>query len=171
MATLDNQQISVGLLATLNNILDLQSAASPLTINRSYGMSSGTAANQADKIFTDTRTIAISGTDNLDISAGGLLDPLGVVFTVARLKLLYLFAYAANTNNVVVGGNAAGLVSLLVPASTSTLILRPGGSLLLFAPDATAYPVTATTADLIPLANSGAGTTVTYDVIMIGSSA
>jgi hypothetical protein len=39
------------------------------------------------------------------------------------------------------------------------------------APDATGYPVTAATGDLVTLTNSAAGTSVTYDVIIIGSSA
>jgi hypothetical protein len=37
--------------------------------------------------------------------------------------------------------------------------------------DATAYAVTATTADLLKVANSSSGTGVTYDIAVIGTSA
>mgnify|MGYP000184442162 CR=1 FL=1 len=38
------------------------------------------------------------------------------------------------------------------------------------AADATGYTVTATTADLLRIANSGAGTTVDYTIVVVGTS-
>lgn len=170
MATLDNQQYTVGLLATLNNVLDLQSASSSLNLSLATGLSTGTAANQADKIFTDTRTIAASGTDPLDVNAGSLVDPLGVTFTVARLKLIYVRAYAANTNNVLVGGGSNPVINYLL-GTTPQVVVRPGGAFFLLAPDATGYPVTAGTGDVLQIANSAGTTTVTYDIVLVGASA
>lgn len=169
MPTLDNQTLSVSFGATLNNALDLQSASSVLTYAQSLGFASGTGANQADKIFSDTRTIAASGTDDLDL-AGVLLDPLGGTITMARLKGLIVKASAANTNNVVMGVGTNPITTIL-GGTTPTLNIRPGGLLVLFAPDAVAYVVTAATADILRFANSGAGTGVTYDVVLIGASA
>lgn len=169
MATLDAQTLSVNFFATLNNLLDLQSASSALSYAASIGQSNGNGANQADRIFTDTRTIAASGTDDLDVNAGGLIDPLGNVFTVLRLKLIIVKAYAANTNNVVMGVGTNPITTIL-GGTTPTLNIRPGGLCVLAAPDATAYGVTAATADVLRFANSGAGTSVTYDLILVGSS-
>jgi hypothetical protein len=170
MSTLDNQTLSVNFFATLNNLLDLQSASSALSYAQSVGMSSGVGASQADRIFTDHRTIAASGTDDLDVNAGGLLDPLGVVFTVVRLKLIVVKAAAANTNNVVMGVGTNPITTIL-GGTTPTLNIRPGGLLVLAAPDAVAYGVTAATADILRFANSGAGTSVDYDVVLVGASA
>ena len=170
MPTLDAQTLSVSFFATLNNLLDLQSASSPLSYAQSLGMSSGVGINQADRIFTDHRTIAASGTDDLDLNAGGLLDPLGVVFTIGRLKLLVVKAAAANTNNVVMGVGSNPITTIL-GGTTPTLNIRPGGLLVLAAPDSVAYGVTAATADILRFANSGAGTSVDYDVILVGASA
>lgn len=170
MATLDNQVVSFGITSTLNNTLDLQTASSLLTLAQGFGMQSGTGANQADKVFSDQRTIAASGTDPLDVAAGGLLDPLGSVFTVARLKLIFIQALAANTNNVVLGGGANPVINYMT-GTTPAIVVRPGGWLMLFAPDATGYPVTAGTGDVLTLTNSAAGTSVTYNVVLIGSSA
>lgn len=168
MSTLDAQTLSVNFFATLNNALDLQSATSALSYAQSVGMSSGVGANQADKIFSDTRTIAASGTDDLDL-AGVLIDPLGATITMARLKLLIVKAAAANTNNVVMGVGTNPITTIL-GGTTPTLNIRPGGLLVLAAPDVTGYVVTAATADILRFANSGAGTSVTYDVILVGAS-
>lgn len=169
MSTLDAQTLSVNFFATLNNALDLQSASSALTYAQSLGMSSGVGINQADKIFSDHRTIAASGTDDLDL-AGVLIDPLGAVITMARLKMLIVKAAAANTNNVVMGGGT-NFVSTIMGGTTPTLTIRPGGLLVLAAPDAVGYVITAATADILRFSNSGAGTGVDYDVILVGASA
>jgi hypothetical protein len=95
---------------------------------------------------------------------------LGNVFTVARLKLIFIRAAAANTNNVVVGGGSNPVINYL-GGTTPTVNVRPGGWFMIFSPDATAYAVTAGTGDILQVANSGAGTTVTYDVVLVGSSA
>jgi hypothetical protein len=167
--TLDNTTLSVAFGATLNNALDFQLATAPITYAQSLGFSSGTGANQADRIFADQRTIAASGTDDLDL-AGVLLDALGATITMARLKGLIVKASAANTNNVVMGVGTNPITTIL-GGTTPTLNIRPGGLLALFAPDAVGYLVTAATADVLRFANSGAGTSVTYDVVLIGASA
>jgi hypothetical protein len=168
MATLDNQTLSVSYGATLNNALDLQVVQSVLSYAKSQGLSSGVGASQADRLFTDTRTIAASGTDDLDL-AGVLLDPLGAVLTFARIRGLLVAAAAANTNNVVMGVGTNPVTTIL-GGTTPTLNIRPGGIMLLTAPDVTGYAVTAATADILRFANSGAGTGVTYDIVLWGAS-
>lgn len=168
--TLDQQLISLGITATINNPKAKQSVQAVLGIAQSYALTSGTGALQADRVFADTRTIAASGTDPLDL-AGSLVDAVGTTITMARVKLLYIAASAANTNNVIVGGAGANTFINWVGAAAHTVTVRPGGFLCLSAPDLTAYVVTAATGDIWQIANSGAGTTVTYDVVVIGSSA
>jgi hypothetical protein len=170
MSTLDNQVVGLSIAAVLNNALDLQSASSALTYAKSLGLSSGVGAGQADKIFTDTRTIAASGTDDLDL-AGVLLDPLGAVVSMARVKGLIVVAAAANTNNVVIGAAAATQWQGPFGAVTHTIHVRPGGIFMDFATDATAWPVVGGASDLLRITNGGAGTGVTYDIIIIGASA
>lgn len=168
--TLDSQLISLGIAATINNPKAKQSVAAVLQIASSYNLTTGTGAQQADRLFADTRTIAASGTDPLDL-AGSLVDAVGTTMTLARAKLLYIAASAGNTNNVIVGGAGANQFINWVGAGAHTVTVRPGGFFLLFAPDVTGYAVTAGTGDIWQIANSGAGTSVTYDVVVIGSSA
>ncbi|MFE3578714.1 hypothetical protein [Streptomyces vinaceus] len=133
-------------------------------------LDSGTGVGKADRIFHDQRTLAASANETLDL-AGTLTDNLGVTTVFARVKAIIIQAAAANANNVVVGANgSADFVGLLNAAGTITL--RPGMWFAAAASsaDATGMAVTATTADMIKIANSGAGTSVTYDIIVIGSS-
>lgn len=167
--TLDGQLFSISLAATINNPLTKQSVAAAMNIANSFGWTSGNNAQQADRIWALTNTIAASGNASHDLN-GALTDAVGTTLSLARVKLLYVAAAAANTNNVVVGGAGTNTFINWVGAAAHTVIVRPGGALLLIAPDLTGYGVTAATGDILQVANSGAGTSVTYDIVVIGSS-
>jgi hypothetical protein len=168
--TLDSTLISLGISATINNPKALQAPVQAvLALAQSQALTSGTGALQADRLWADTRTIAISGTDPLDL-AGSLVDAVGTTITMARVKLIYVAAAAANTNNLILGNGGANSFINWVGAIAHTVTVRPGGFLCLSAPDVTGYVVTAGTGDIFQVANSGAGTTVTYNVVIMGSS-
>lgn len=142
------------------------------TLLKTYGvhLESGAGAGKADRVFHDQRTLAASATENLDL-AGSLADAFGVAQVFARVKAIIIRAAAGNTNNVIVGAHgSADFVGLLNAAGTITL--RPGATFAAFSgsADATGMVVTATTADLIKVANSAGSTSVTYDVIVVGNS-
>jgi hypothetical protein len=143
-------------------------------IQSSYGtsFSQGTGAGQADRLYQARRTIAASGTDDLDL-AGTLTDVLGQTLTFVKIKAIMVSAAAGNTNNVVLGGAASNGFTTWTGAATDKVVIRPGGTFALIAGqgDAAGYAVTATTGDLLRVANSGAGSTVTYDIVVVGTSA
>ncbi|MEU1554002.1 hypothetical protein ABZ517_14955 [Streptomyces scabiei] len=155
--------------STLSSALDLVTSRAPLDYSAVIDLASGTGANQADRIFADTRTLAASATEDLDL-AGVLSDPLGASLTFARIKAVLIRAAAGNTNSVNVTRPASNGVPLFLAAGDG-LSVRPGGLFLWVAPDATGVAVTAGTGDLLTLTNSAGSTSVTYDVIIIGASA
>jgi hypothetical protein len=163
--------LSIAANASLTSALDLTTGTAPLQLRRSVALASGIGAGQADKVFSDRRTLAASATEDLDL-AGVLLDPFGATITFARIKGLVVSAAAANVNNVVVGA-ASGSPWAGLLGATHTLTLRPGACFAVMAgqADGTAYAVTATSADLLKVANSSSGTGVTYDIVIIGASA
>jgi hypothetical protein len=164
--------LSVNVSASYSTALDLATGSVPLLKSYRTLLASGTAVGQADKVWHDQRTIGASGSEDLDL-AGVLTDAFGASLTFVKLKGLIVAAAAGNTNNVVLGGAANAIASFLSPAATGLLTIRPGTvfALLTGSADATGYAVTAGTGDLLHVANSGAGTSVTYDVIVIGTSA
>ncbi len=135
-----------------------------------FSLADGTAVGQADRIFSDTRTVNASTNDDLDL-AGVLTDSFGATVTFVKVKGLFIRSAAANTQNFSVGNAAANQWATLLNA-TGTVTMRPGAVLLVAAgvADATAYGVTAGTGDLFRVAN-GAGTSISYDIIIVGTSA
>jgi hypothetical protein len=164
--------LAVSVAAELTGALDLATADVPLNKKYKTDLASGIGAGNADRIWHDQRSIAASGVDDIDL-AGVLTDALGAGVTMARVKAIIIKAADGNTNNLIVGNTTSNGFISWVGAATHTVTVRPGATLALIAGsgDATAYAVTAGTADLLRVANSSSGTPVTYDVIVIGCSA
>jgi len=167
---------SLRLLATLTATKDLgNTPSSPLDVSQRIKLASGTAAGQADRLFYDERQLAASATEDLDL-VGSLVDDFGAVFSPARIKMLWIKAASltlpANTNNVIVGAAAATQWAALL-GTTGTVTLRPGAQFLAAAgdADATGYVCAAGATDLLKIANSGAGSVVNYQIVVIGCSA
>lgn len=173
MALTTNIRANVSARQTPTTALDLApSAVVPHNRDIALSFASGIAAGQADVIFSDTRTLSASSNEDLDL-AGGLTGAFGASLTFAKIKAVLIVAAAGNTNNVIVGGAASNTFSSIFGDATDKVVIRPGGVFLLAVGtgDLNAYGVTATTGDLLRVANSGAGTSVTYDIIVVGTSA
>lgn len=162
--------INVGVNALLTGITDLAQLSAPHSKSFTASWVSGVLAGQADMVWGDIRTLTASSTEDLDL-AGSLVGAFGTTLSFARIKAILVAADAGNTNNVVVGGASATQWVGPFGAATHTHSVQPGGCYFAAAPGATAWPVTAATADLLKIANSAAGTGVTYSILLIGASA
>lgn len=147
--------------------LDLGTAVFPFALSSAVSLTNGTAAGQADRVFADTRTLAASATENLDL-AGVLTDAYGATLTFVTIKAVIVKAAAANTNNVNVTMPASNGVPLFLAAGDG-IALKPGYSFSWFGSGA-GVTVTPATGDLLTVTNSAAGTGVTYDIVIIGTS-
>jgi hypothetical protein len=175
-------KLALSVTADLTKTLDLTTGRVPLAKTYQAVLSSGVAVGQADLIFHDQRTLAASTNEDLDLIGTMLQDAFGANLAMLRVKGLIIAAKGVtdangvtitpNVNNVVVGAAASNAWTTLLN-STGTVTLRPGATWCAFADftDSTGYAVTAGTGDLLRVANGGAGTSVTYDVIVIGASA
>lgn len=146
---------------------DLGTTSAPFSTSRTLSFADGSGAGQASKAWSDTRTLAASATEDLDL-AGVLVDAIsGAAITFATIKAIVILAAAGNTNDVNVQRAAANGVPLFLAASDG-LPVKPGGAIAWGCPGA-GVAVTAATADLLTITNSGAGTPVTYDIVIIGT--
>lgn len=163
--------LAVSAFAEQSTTIDLGTSRAAQALSRSVSLGSGTGAGKADRVFSDRRTLAASATEDLDL-AGSLVDAFGATITFARIKGLVVAAAAGNSNNVVIGAASSTPWATLLGA-THTLTLRPGAFVAVGTgvADATGYAVTASTGDLLKVANSGGSTSVTYDIHIIGASA
>lgn len=162
-----NGSISVQFADTLTTPADLETVTSVLSRSKTATFTDGTGLNKAQKRWSDTRTLAASASENLDLY-GSLTDAFGVVINFIRIKGLYVAADPTNTNDVLVGGAAANQFTNWVSDVTDIVRVKPGGFFLTVAPDAVAFAVTSGTGDQLKVANAGAGTPVNYDIILIG---
>lgn len=149
---------------------DVAAPAQTFNVAQRLALAFGTAASQADQVFSDTRTIAASGSENLDL-AGGLTDAFGATLTMVEVVAIFIYAHPANTNDVVVGGAASNTFVGPFGDATDKIAVKPGGLFLIAAPTNPAYAVTAGTGDLLKVANSGSGSSVDYDIIVVARSA
>jgi hypothetical protein len=163
--------LSIAATAEQTSALDLVTGTAPLRVRHAVSLVNGTGAGAADRLYSDRRTLAASATEDLDL-AGVLTDAFGASITFARIKGLIISASAANTNNVIIGNATSNAWAALLGA-TGTVTLRPGACLGVMAgpADVTGYAVTAGTGDVLKVANSAGGSSVTYDVVLIGASA
>jgi hypothetical protein len=158
--------ISAAIKAVETATADLAQPSAPAELSVKHSFANGSGANQASKIFSDSRSIAASGNEELDL-AGVLTSAFGTAITFAAIKAIMVRARSTNTNNVVVGPAASnGFLGPFGDAS-DRISIKPGGVFLITAPPA-GWTVTAGTGDLLNFANSGAGTPVEYDIVIVG---
>jgi hypothetical protein len=134
-----------------------------------WTVTNGTSTDEADLVFRDQRTLALSTSENLDL-AGSLTDAYGTTITFAKVKALYVKAATANTGNIIVGGAAANtFVGAFADASDKIVI--PAGGMYQVADAKTGWTVTAGTADILKIENDDGAASGTYDIIIVGTSA
>jgi len=148
----------------LSRTLDLVTVLTNFTYTSTENWTDGTGANQYQVAFSDERTTDATGED-LDLS-GVLLSPFNRTLAFTAIKVLSIEASASNTNNVLLIGGTSPVTTIFGNTS-DIIIVRPGGTLTLIAPDATGYAVTAGSADDIKLYSSGSGN-VTYKIVILG---
>lgn len=147
----------------------VQSAINDIEANfPGWTIASGTGAGMADKVYGATRTLAASGTEDLDLS-GALTNQLGTVVFV-KIKAIFVYAAAANTNSVQVTRTATTGVNSPFLADGDGISLSPG-AMFLWASPTTGGTVTNATDDTLTVTNSAGGTGVDYTIIIVGTSA
>lgn len=129
-------------------------------------LANGVGDYQASKIFADTRTLIASANEDIDLS-GALAGPVGISGVFTAVKLLFIKAALANTNNVIIKPAASNGFLGPFGAAANTITLAPG-DVFLATKLKTGWAVTAATADLVNIANSAGTTPVDYDIVVAG---
>ncbi len=134
----------------------------------------GTAAGQADLIFTDERIVGDGADDDLDLAVG-LVDALGTSLTFVTVVSITVvngpISGTANTTDLTIGGGTNPFFGFLGSGTDTVGPLKPGASFQIAASDAAGIgTVTAATADILRITNS-AGAAATYQICIIGRSA
>lgn len=161
--------IALQIQGVLSSSRDLGSASVGETLASRITITDGAGANQATQAWGDTRTLAAATAEDLDLS-GSLTNGLGSTVTLTRIMALMITAASANPSTITIGDAAANAWEGWCAAG-STVSLRPGGCMILVAPDAAGYVVTAGTGDLLQVENDDADDPATYSILILGSQA
>ena len=171
MATTLTGNISVFANVTHDGGADLSTLTDKISgAVQTWAIANGTGADQADLVWHDQRTLALSTSEDLDLS-GVLTDAFGTAVSFARVKAIIVSAASTNGALIQVGGAVGNQFINWVADATDKVQVRAGGSFMLMAPDATAYAVTAATGDLLRITNTDGAAQAVYDIYIIGASA
>lgn len=168
MAEAVSLQIVAKLIGSMTTTLDLSTPTDALLIDASTTFANGTGAGQVNMWWHDTRSLAGSASENLDL-AGSLVNAFGTTITFTSIKAIYIKAAAANNaaNNVNVSrGSSNGFVLFLL--ASDGFALPPGAFALLVNPNADGWVVTASSGDILTITNSAGTNTVSYDIVIVG---
>jgi hypothetical protein len=136
----------------------------------SQALDFGTASEEANRIFVDTRTVTLAtGTDDIDL-AGSLIDPFGNTITFSTIKAIFIYNRATvRTEKLRVGAASAHCFTGPYGASSATKpTIYPGGVHQITAPFE-GYPVEAGTSDILRIRHAGSVGDITYDIVIIGN--
>lgn len=134
----------------------------------------GTAAGQANILFTDERTITTGANDDLDLN-GVLTNAFGATVSAVEIVALLVInaprSGAANTTNLTIGGGTNPVTGFLGGTTPTIGPIRPGSFVFLGSSDAAGFGVvTAGTGDILRIANS-AGASATYQIAILARNA
>ncbi len=161
--------LNIGLVAHQVQAEDLGTAKYDMTFSKTVSLPTGTTSSKADRLFSDTRTVGTSANEDLDLAAV-LEDAFGQAITFVKVKAIAFYAHTTNTNSVIVKPAASNGFTGPFGGASHSITIPPGGWFYVTAPVA-GWSVVADTGDLINVANSAGTTTVTYDVMIVGTSA
>jgi hypothetical protein len=159
-------QVSMRMVADVVGANDMGSPQAHLELSASRSYADGSGDGQAAKVFSDRRQLAASANEDLDLS-GALSNALGETTVFAKVKALMIRALDTNVNNVEVGGAAATQFTGFFKAVNDVIVLKPGASMMLQAPLG-GWTVGAGASDFLRFTNSGGGSAVDFDVMIIG---
>lgn len=164
----------IGIHATLTQTpavaLDLGVVSLPLSLFKNWDMVSGVAADQADQLFSDERSLATGANEDLDLAGTFLQNAFGVNITFVKLKAILFIADPTNTTNLTLGNAASNAFQGPFGAVAHTLVFKPGDFMLISSQSLAAWAVTPTTADLLRVTNA-AGATAKYKIVLVGTTA
>lgn len=160
-------EISVDFANTYTNALDLSTPSDVLSLSKTWTFANGKADDEAESQWHDQRTLAGSAVDSIDLY-GALTDAFGQTLNFTKIKALYIENLSAS-DILRVGGGSNALVNW-IQTSGDQVNIGPGGAMLLVCPKTAGYAVTAGTADILTITNTGTGSN-SYKIVVIGTLA
>lgn len=140
-------------------------ATDPLVKAINQTLAYGDGDGQVNGFYHERRTLTTGASQEYDLY-GGLENEFGETLNFATIKAIIIHSTLPANKALTVGNGTHPLVGW-VGDGADTVIINPGGKLILVAPN-TGYTVTADTADDLKITNASGGSS-TYDLIILGT--
>jgi hypothetical protein len=153
-----------------NTVVGTGDVANTNSFNYSATLTSGTAASQADLLYTAQVTVAASGTQDFDL-AGSLADAFGATLTFARVKMVIMVPDSTNTASGFKVGLGSNPFLGWFGGTLPTESVDKTGVFFKSRTDVTGWAVTAGTADILRVTNLDGANSLVLNVAVVGASA
>jgi hypothetical protein len=167
MATSQTSKIQLTIQTNYTNPQALSGAdAASARIAKNYlnTLLNGAGAGKASKVYAASRNLASNTSEDLDL-AGSLVDVFGNTLTLTKVKAIAIIAKSTNTTSLTITRPSSNGVPFMLAAGDG-FVLTPGALFLLTDPSSAGIAVTASTGDLIHVANAS-GAAADYDVVIV----
>jgi hypothetical protein len=161
--------IRARLFLNLTDALDNSIPKDELDKKFSWSITTGTGADQGDRLFHDTRTISANSSEELDI-VGSLTDAFGDTFSPAGIKALCVIGSTGNSHNITMGNSTAATFLAGFGSATHTWAIGPGDIFLATKRNATDWDCAAGSTDKLKFTNGSTGNTATYFIALVAAS-
>jgi hypothetical protein len=171
--TLQSARFNLQFVASLSNMLALETVSANPALSVAAVMANGTGANLVDQVWSDQRSLNPSTNENINVQTfSGSNDAVGGSLSLARVKgLIVQNLNGTEANNITLGGAGAGAWTPFMNGNSSLKVSIPGGgSLFAVAPGATAWAVGSSSGSLLNIANVSSTGTTQYNLIVVGAS-
>jgi hypothetical protein len=167
--TVDNLQVNARLSASitkdLHDYTDIANPTANPVIDLSGSLTDGRDSGNANLVYYDSKQLAIGASQDYDL-VGTLVSAFGDTINFDRVKCIVV-------NNTGTSGTHGDIrvigqtFSTWCKAATDYVTVKPGGSFMLFAPDATGFDISAG-ADTLRITNTSGTYPATYKIGVAG---
>lgn len=150
--------------------LDLTTVKDEARVEMKADLADGSGVDQAAVLLSDTRTLAASTAENINLATwGGATDSLGQAVSLTKVKQLAIRNKATAADAILEVGGEGSSDAWVSPFEDAfaTVKVGPGGILFLSNPSAAGYAVGSTN-KLLRIAN-GSAASASYEIIVVGA--
>lgn len=170
MADTLSTEIRAGVSWLFLDSLDLSTVSDASRLEYSVSLADGISNDQADKIWHDQRTLAAGASEDLDLTALSRTLFDGTFTTgVLKVKALMIVNLATTSGYDLTVGGAPAQTWVGPFGTAADKVKVPADSCLLLVNKKSGWSVTNSSADLLRITNTAAGS-VTYNLAIVGTS-
>lgn len=168
MAATLTTDIKASLAWLFQDALDLTTIADASRLEFAASLSDGSGNDQANKLWHELRSVAVSSNDDLTLSSlPQTIFGSAVTVALVKVKALLIINTAATAGEDLLVGAAASHPWAAPFGGTGHQVRVPAGSCLLLVNTKTGWAVSAGSADVLRIANAGTGA-ISYKLAVVG---